>query len=237
MELPSLPSLDLRPNRLRWLAWTILGILVTAFIVGLGFATNYTAKPAFCGSCHDMSGYVASWKVGEHKKVGCLGCHQDPGLMGAVSYRLRMVRYFSLTKLYLRRHRPALTTGGFSACAGCHQRVLKRPIVSKGGIRVSHREIADGGIGCDRCHIAVGHESRTMGLTRPMHDYCFACHEKEEREQNCSFCHRKDISVAGPESLGNYRGVNIKGINDCSGCHTTRSCENCHVDKQTLFEY
>ena len=236
MEQPSLPSLDLGPNHRRWLVWALV-ILTTAFIVGLGFAVNHTAQPAFCGSCHEMSVYVTSWKAREHKKVGCLGCHQDPGMMGAVSYRLRMVRYFSLTKIYLRRHRPALTTGGFSACADCHQQVLKRPIVSEGGLRVSHREIADAGIGCDRCHIQVGHESRAMGLTRPMHDYCFACHEKEEREQDCSFCHTKDISVAGTESLGDYRKVNIESINDCSGCHATQSCQDCHIDEQTLLEY
>ena len=237
MERPSLPSLALGPNRLGWPARAALGVLATAFVVGLGFAVNYTAKPAFCGSCHNMSKYVTSWKAGGHKKVGCLGCHQDPGMMGAVSYRLRMVRYFSLTKLYLRRHRPALTTAGFSACANCHQRILKRPIVSEAGLRVSHREPADAGIGCDRCHIEVGHESRALGLRRPMHNYCFACHEKEEREQNCSFCHLKDISVAGTESLDDYRKVNIESINDCSGCHTTRSCRSCHPEGRKLLEY
>ncbi len=228
MEQPSLPSPEFRPDRAKWVAWAALGVFGIAFMIGLGLTINQTAKPAFCGSCHNISGYVTSWRAGGHKKVRCLKCHRDPGIFGGVSYRLRMLRYYSLSKSYLRRHRPSLTTGGFSACGQCHKRVLKETVTSKRGIRISHREIADEGIGCDRCHINIAHESKALGVMRPMHDYCFACHQKEQQEQECEFCHEKDLSVAGPKDLGSYRKVNLKSLQECTGCHATESCKVCH---------
>jgi nitrate/TMAO reductase-like tetraheme cytochrome c subunit len=64
-----------------------MGILVISFALfgGTTFlvADHYTAKPEFCGSCHVMDPYFASWQVDVHGKAGgiadCVDCHYAPG--------------------------------------------------------------------------------------------------------------------------------------------------------------
>lgn len=74
-----------RRSRLR----AALGAVGTAFLIllivggiGLAGAEYHTARPTFCGSCHIMEPYYASWSHDLHgAKLGvrCVDCHYAPG--------------------------------------------------------------------------------------------------------------------------------------------------------------
>jgi hypothetical protein len=88
----------------RWLKR--LGILaVVLAVVGGGLlvvAEHETSQPEFCGSCHIMEDYYASWKADTHGAnldVACVDCHYAPGERTTVKAKLRglsqVASYFS----------------------------------------------------------------------------------------------------------------------------------------------
>ena len=45
--------------------------LGVAFLVVLGAAFKISETSTFCGSCHQMTGYIESWKALSHRHVAC----------------------------------------------------------------------------------------------------------------------------------------------------------------------
>lgn len=204
----------------------LIGLLAAAIVLGLGFAAAETSKSSFCLGCHTAQRFSRAARAGSHAETTCLDCHRDRGPLGGVGFRLRMIGYASLNKVYLRRHRPVVATDASAACANCHGSALKRTVRGRAGLRISHKEPVKAGIGCARCHKDAGHPSNTAALV-PAHDYCFACHKAGSGER-CSFCHTKDISSATSETIDAYSPAQIKSLEACDNCHTTASCGGCH---------
>jgi hypothetical protein len=69
--------------------------------VGMITAVEITSRPQFCGSCHVMAPYYASWQQSGHKNVACVECHISPGVTAEIRKKyeaLSMVaRYFTGT--------------------------------------------------------------------------------------------------------------------------------------------
>src|SRR5581483_6561290 len=66
---------------LKGLAITVV-VLVLLCVIGLVIADRATSKPEFCGSCHIMEPYYASWQADVHGgklEVACIDCHYAPG--------------------------------------------------------------------------------------------------------------------------------------------------------------
>ncbi len=64
--------------------WMTAASVVVALggVVMIAVAEHQTAKPGFCGSCHVMEPYYASWKVDVHgakHDIACVECHYAPG--------------------------------------------------------------------------------------------------------------------------------------------------------------
>lgn len=215
-------------ERRHW--FRIISPFVVLLILGalFYFGVDYTNKPSYCSNCHDMKPYVASWKKSSHKKFACLNCHQEPGLLGYLTERAQTIKNYSLVRLYLTRQRPMLAdyiTG--AACLRCHDNIRKEVVLSKSGIRVSHKEMISAGLNCSRCHAEVGHSSNAAASMRPAHDYCFACHDRSKLTTGCSFCHTRDVGLSGPDQLDFYRKVEIP-LDECNTCHSTATCGDCH---------
>lgn len=90
---PETPSRWRRRLR-RWL--TNLGItLLVLVVIGVAlvaFAEHRTSKPEFCGSCHIMEPYYASWHADVHGgklEVACVDCHYAPGERNTLQAKLR----------------------------------------------------------------------------------------------------------------------------------------------------
>jgi hypothetical protein len=79
-----------------------LGLLVVICIALLGAAEHRTSQADFCGSCHIMEPYYASWKGDLHGaklEIACVECHYAPGERTTINAKLRglsqVASYFS----------------------------------------------------------------------------------------------------------------------------------------------
>lgn len=89
-------------RRFKWMgALSLVGlVLLGAFAAGSEY---YTAQPEFCGSCHIMDPYYASWQkdahAGEKGHAACVDCHYAPGEQHTVMAKFRglsqLASYFS----------------------------------------------------------------------------------------------------------------------------------------------
>lgn len=88
----------------RWLQRLgILTLVLIVLAVGLvAVAEHRTSKPEFCGSCHIMEPYYASWHADVHGgklEVACVECHYAPGERETFQAKLRglsqVASYFS----------------------------------------------------------------------------------------------------------------------------------------------
>jgi nitrate/TMAO reductase-like tetraheme cytochrome c subunit len=96
------------PARPAWLKrWSLrlgiaLAVLIVAGISLIGFAEHHTSQANFCGSCHIMEPYYASWQGDLHGgklDVACVDCHYAPGERTTINAKLRglsqVASYFS----------------------------------------------------------------------------------------------------------------------------------------------
>jgi nitrate/TMAO reductase-like tetraheme cytochrome c subunit len=80
----------------------VVPVLAVLMVAGLGSAEYYTARPAFCGSCHIMDPYYQSWSHDIHgAKLGarCVDCHYAPGEQHTIKAKFKglsqVASYFS----------------------------------------------------------------------------------------------------------------------------------------------
>jgi nitrate/TMAO reductase-like tetraheme cytochrome c subunit len=78
----------------RWLKRLVITVVVLTIFAALllAGAEHHTAKPSFCGSCHIMEPYYASWEADIHGgklDVACVDCHYAPGERTTVNAKLR----------------------------------------------------------------------------------------------------------------------------------------------------
>lgn len=77
--------------------WKRAVLLIGATCIGLYllFMAAYyaTSVPSFCGACHEVKPYYASWKESPHKDVPCLYCHEYRGFLGKVHSKARGLNY------------------------------------------------------------------------------------------------------------------------------------------------
>lgn len=223
--------------KFNWLkpAIPVVVLIMIAAVVYLGL--DFTGRSSGCGNCHAMRAYVDGWRQGTHKKAECVDCHQGPGIMAALAQRADTLKHYTMDKRYIRRGRPTLAgTVSTAGCLDCHENIAGKTIMSSTGVRVSHKEIIEAGLGCGRCHAQTGHKSKAAKAARPVHDYCFACHRRMEKGARCDFCHTRDVAEKGPTQIEAYRRVDLD-LNRCNGCHTTDSCAGCHPEGRRLQSF
>lgn len=91
---PQVPSSKGRSWAYRWLKRLAITVIVLT-VVGAALvvtAEHETSKPSFCGSCHIMEPYYASWHKDIHGgklEVACVDCHYAPGERSTLNAKLR----------------------------------------------------------------------------------------------------------------------------------------------------
>ncbi len=70
-------------------------ISVTVLLLYTAFMALYfpTSEPSFCGTCHEIKKYVASWRRSPHQDVKCLYCHEFRGFFGKLHSKSRGLNY------------------------------------------------------------------------------------------------------------------------------------------------
>lgn len=199
---------------------------VTAFILIsiLAAALYGTSQPRFCSSCHEMSNANSTWKESTHKTVGCLVCHQKPGMFGFAMGKVDLLR-MTVAKATGKYERPIKATLEEGGCAKCHKTTYTQKVVSN-SIRVSHTDFLKVGYRCGDCHGTIAH-GKTPGATYPTMEKCANCHNGKRAKADCAICHVVDAGVVVRRPVEEYPKVTLAS-GSCKSCHRIEKCTACH---------
>lgn len=205
------------PEELARYLWIIGGLIIFGFSVSFSMATS----PSFCLSCHGNSRVARDLKSSVHRKLACQDCHQTPGFLGSVSYRLEVGRM--VIGWFMGRTEKAAGSSSRDACLACHRDSIKKTIISK-SIRMEHKEPISNGYRCEQCHFGLAHDE--AGRWNAM-SVCYDCHGKD-KPLKCEACH---VGWAGASNypLKDYAKVALLGELECERCHDPeKDCTSCH---------
>lgn len=208
---------------------------IVACIAVIAFAgiVGASVDPRFCAACHDPE--AESLRTGPHSRLACDACHASGGAFRLVDFRLSVV---AMIPSALAGRPPAEARIPDAACLRCHDDVASG-VVTAGGIRMSHAEVAEAGITCVECHNGTAHTERGAAI-RGRYDMgtCLECHRTNAGNVDaCSVCHTDDRDGARSRALTPWRvthGSNWQkthGMGDlrtCSACHQGSYCGRCH---------
>jgi nitrate/TMAO reductase-like tetraheme cytochrome c subunit len=122
----------------------VLAVLLVLGASLLGYAEHRTSQANFCGSCHIMEPYYASWKGDIHGSkldIACVECHYAPGERTTINAKLRglsqVASYFS--GRYGATRPRAHVSNDSCMTAKCHgdQRFMDKTI-ELGSVRFTH---------------------------------------------------------------------------------------------------
>ncbi|MHB0977675.1 MAG: NapC/NirT family cytochrome c [Candidatus Aquicultorales bacterium] len=202
-----------------------LGVIlgVVGWFMVLSFSASYVlvASPTFCLACHGSSRVAQDLKSSVHKKLACQNCHQTPGLVGSVAYRLEIGRM--VVGQIRGLNEQAAGSASRDACLHCHEKVIKKTIVAK-SIRMEHRRPIEQGYRCEQCHFRIAHNEQKRSVAMSV---CYDCHGKD-KPLECKACH---VNWAGGTnySLIGYAKVSLNSDIDCRKCHDPKKdCLSCH---------
>ena len=240
----------LTPRGLR-IATLGAGLMLAFGLIAMIFMVQASSTPTFCGTCHIMKPYYASWKASKHAKIACVECHIAPGLTSEVRKKFEAV---SMVAKYF--------TGTYStnpwaevddaACLRCHERRLLE------GKEVFHEVIFDHRphltesrrglhLRCTSCHSQIVQGSH-IAVTAST---CALCHFKGQKPNEgtgaCLKCHEIPDRVVSTAGVAFDHGQ-VKRLNmDCRSCHEgvvrgegnvpRERCLTCHNQASRLAEF
>ena len=140
------------PPRRRWLAWTIVAVVLVGIIAFVP-AAIVTDRPAFCVTCHDMQPFYDAWAQGPHKDVWCVDCHVPPGIPNRFLHK-----FVALQEVYAE----LATTPSYpkydawvpnARCLRCHDGLDTKKVG-----KFDHKQHRSRGVACATCHASTGHK-------------------------------------------------------------------------------
>ncbi len=229
----------------------VVGMLVAIGLVGMGTAVEVSSRPQFCGSCHIMAPYYASWKESTHRNVACVECHIPPGVTAEIRKKyeaLSMVaRYFTGTY-----GTNPWTEIDDASCLRCHERRLLMGKVQFGDVSFDHAAHLSGmrrgkTLRCTSCHgqIVQGSHIKVTSST------CILCHFKNTPSNTgtarCTICHRVPEKIIRTGSMTFNHGDVARFGMSCTSCHARPAgsngevprerCQTCHNQADRLEKY
>jgi nitrate/TMAO reductase-like tetraheme cytochrome c subunit len=189
-------------------------ILLTGIAAVTIWGVRYTNKPEFCNSCHIIQPLVQAWEkspmanLPEGKRVTCVDCHFEPGLIGYV--RGKVYSLMKLTEYGLRNYdTPPPTTELLTstACLQCHGDDAKQVRPETVGRNVENPNDPS----YPKILVPGQFEGKDQTLSFP-HDFHVG-----KAQIDCAVCH-SGVSH-GAELTGNApQADNTPEF--CSGCHS-----------------
>ncbi len=189
----------------------------------------YTSQPRFCRACHQIRTEYQEWKTSTHSRVGCVACHQDPGIFGFINEKIERVDDLVSTVrdryLTTADRTPIRANVSNDSCRRCHS-VEKGSLVSY-TIKVRHKEILGAGYNCTDCHNSVAHGESVTQPRQPSMDKCVQCHDNQVASAECRLCHVPDVGKK-PRQVADYPKIHLEPPFNCEGCHDIQKCTECH---------
>ena len=136
-----------------------VGILLISFYILFEIGYVSTSGPSFCGKCHEVNKYFASWQTSAHKNVNCLECHQPRGELGKFHAKARGLNYVfqHFSGDYTIPTRAVMSDHN---CIECHlgDRIpYLNTIKLSNTPKVNHYETIKRSQSCLECHRDTGH--------------------------------------------------------------------------------
>jgi len=218
----------------------IIAIAVIALGVFSYGAIEFTSRPGFCYSCHEMRPAWDNWKESVHAEVTCYDCHMPPGFINVLLHKPESIKelYLHFT-VYNKPGAPPIKAHKREpvneACSRCHS--LNRTMAFGGGLHVPHQLHIDQGLSCPRCHARVVHGEEKD--RKPRMEICLECHDGKKAPDKCGVCHTK---MATPENHKQTNWLQVHGQTsksmDCQKCHNWKPdwCMDCHTKKPKSHE-
>lgn len=239
-----------RKGLLVFLGLCFVGVIVLAVVM-----LQATASPKFCGSCHIMDTYIESWETSTHSQVGCMECHFEPGLKGALWGKWKAQSHVVMMITGMAPPRPHTQISDVSCLRqGCHStEELAQSELTYKGVKFSHgshlgdlRRVSQ--LRCVTCHSQIV-QGEHLTVTEST---CFICHfydrENAGHLAECETCHVQtkakiyiDANISLPFVHQDYldRGVL------CGQCHfdiifgdghlKDNICVQCHAEPRILL--
>ena len=233
-----------------------LGGFLTLILVGFGLLmtllmVQVSSRPQFCGSCHVMAPYYASWTTSTHKEVACVQCHIPPGIHSEIEKKKEaismVVSYFTGT--YGTNPWAEIDD---AACLQCHQRrllsgreVFKDILFDHGPHLTELRR--EKKLRCTSCHSQIVQGSHISVTTST----CILCHFKAQPagsgSARCTLCHEVPNRIIEKGTLSFDHGDVSRFDMKCSWCHAhvtkgdgdvpRQRCVVCHNEPSRLERY
>lgn len=219
-------------------------VLALLGIIGTIGAIEYTARPQFCASCHNMIPYYESWEHSTHNHVPCTDCHFEPGLLETLYGKFKASTHVAKYVTGTAGTKPWAEVSDESCMrSNCHSRRLLEGEIPFKRVRFDHREhlleMRRGKrIRCTTCHSQIV-QGDHMNVTESV---CFICHfytgGDTEPPTDCNACHGPPMDdIAVDEVTFRHSDYIRRGV-ACLDCHAdvTRGsgqvrrerCHTCH---------
>lgn len=163
--------------RKRWRRWTAIAFCL--FLLASVGGVEATSRSQFCGSCHIMDPYYATWKHSTHKDVACVKCHVAPGAQSFIAAKLNGLGQVVDDWLNRTSTKPSASVSQLSCTrSGCHTvETLNAKEIDNGVFKFKHvKHIGAHHLGveisCGTCHSHVKGDEHFEVNT----GVCITCH-------------------------------------------------------------
>jgi nitrate/TMAO reductase-like tetraheme cytochrome c subunit len=237
--------------------WSRLALLALVFALAVLtpatlVAVEASSQPEFCGTCHIMDPYYASWQASPHSEVACIECHIDPGILGTVRGKFQALSQLAKYVTRTQGTRPWAEVSDASCLrSGCHSVETLEGSIAFGRGSFDHRphllEPRGMRLRCVTCHS----QNLIDEHFAVEESVCFTCHftpggdgEVPASTGECGSCHGPPVApleVAGKPF--DHAAFVERGV-DCKECHARviegagtvheQRCRSCHGEPEKL---
>ena len=216
-------------------------LAIFLFLIILPFGMEYaTSRPSFCGSCHIMTNYHATWEQSKHRDVDCVDCHYAPGEQHTLAAKFnglaQLFSYLAMPDATVRKR--AHIDDESCMTSKCHPLVpdfTEKKINFTKKVSYVHQTHFDKKIEGQELHCATCHQhSSTNKHFEVQKEACFLCHFKNtefnEGRSKCDICHDISDKPLQKQFEVSSAALNIKPITHDTLKEAGVACESCHLE-------
>ncbi|MFO8014726.1 MAG: NapC/NirT family cytochrome c, partial [Phycisphaerae bacterium] len=210
---------------------------VAAFVAVSVAGIELSSMNWFCGSCHIMESYHASWARSEHSEVDCVQCHIEPGLENLAMAKLNGMAQALDDLLHRTSTHPSASVSDLSCTReGCHAtrevrdlEPARDPYIFK---HATHMDLEYDGIAvhCTTCHSHRSGEKHFELNT----NVCMACHMLEAQPKAGR---NARLVIASPQGQEAANGEGAASPGDTTDGPAPNRCNDCHEAPGEPVEY
>ncbi len=211
----------------------VVSVIVFLVFAAIAVPIYSTLQPEYYSRYPQLRVRMQNWAKSTHSKIGCAGCHVDPGPIGFMGFAAKAIPDFYMQLIVGPRSTNLLSAPDREACQKCHTNY--RQISPDGDLLIPHRaHVVVLGIQCAFCHRNLVHSLNTEGFNKPEMTTCLICHNGGKATNLCVKCHTQK-QVPPSHKQADWLVIHSKMTKtiDCSKCHgwSPDFCKQCHSKK------